>query len=295
MTAAFNLSQLANNLNTSGQLDATDGLTGAVPVANGGTGRATLTSNNLIAGNGTGQVNLIAPGTNGQVLQSNGTAWVAATFSAGSYVGQRAQLFTGNGTFTIPTGVTALKVTVIGGGGGGRGAGGNGGAGGNSSVASGTQTITAITANGGAGGTNNGNRSVGGAASNGDINIAGGGGGVGPNNTTAGFNPSGGASNGGEGSNSYYNLTFNCVPAPSYASPASGFFGSSGSFFNSVTGFGNGGKGGGTTSAVSGAGGGLAIKWLTGLTPGNTLSVTVGSAGTSASEAGTAGIVIIEW
>lgn len=38
MTQAYNLSQLANNLNTSGQLDATDGLVNAVPVANGGTG-----------------------------------------------------------------------------------------------------------------------------------------------------------------------------------------------------------------------------------------------------------------
>lgn len=38
MTQAYNLSQLANNLNASGQLDATDGLVNAVPVANGGTG-----------------------------------------------------------------------------------------------------------------------------------------------------------------------------------------------------------------------------------------------------------------
>lgn len=38
MTQAYNLSQLANNLNTLGQLDATDGLVNAVPVANGGTG-----------------------------------------------------------------------------------------------------------------------------------------------------------------------------------------------------------------------------------------------------------------
>lgn len=38
MTQAYNLSQLANNLNTAGQLDATDGLVNAVPVANGGTG-----------------------------------------------------------------------------------------------------------------------------------------------------------------------------------------------------------------------------------------------------------------
>jgi hypothetical protein len=41
MTQAFNLSQLANNLNTTGQLDATDGLVNAVPVANGGTGAST--------------------------------------------------------------------------------------------------------------------------------------------------------------------------------------------------------------------------------------------------------------
>lgn len=42
MTQAFNLSQLANNLNSSGQLDATDGLVNAVPVVNGGTGQNTL-------------------------------------------------------------------------------------------------------------------------------------------------------------------------------------------------------------------------------------------------------------
>lgn len=41
MTQAFNLSQLANNLNSVGQLDATDGLVNAVPVANGGTGAST--------------------------------------------------------------------------------------------------------------------------------------------------------------------------------------------------------------------------------------------------------------
>jgi hypothetical protein len=41
MTQSFNLSQLANNLNTAGQLDASDGLVNAVPVANGGTGAST--------------------------------------------------------------------------------------------------------------------------------------------------------------------------------------------------------------------------------------------------------------
>lgn len=41
MTQAYNLSQLANNLNTAGQLDATDGLVNAVPINNGGTGATT--------------------------------------------------------------------------------------------------------------------------------------------------------------------------------------------------------------------------------------------------------------
>jgi hypothetical protein len=38
MTQSFNLSQLANNLDSSGRLDAADGLVNAVPLANGGTG-----------------------------------------------------------------------------------------------------------------------------------------------------------------------------------------------------------------------------------------------------------------
>ena len=41
MTQAFNLSQLANNLDSTGRLDATDGLVNAVPLANGGTGAST--------------------------------------------------------------------------------------------------------------------------------------------------------------------------------------------------------------------------------------------------------------
>lgn len=44
MTQAFNLSQLANNLDSSGRLDAADGLVNAVPVANGGTGASSETA-----------------------------------------------------------------------------------------------------------------------------------------------------------------------------------------------------------------------------------------------------------
>jgi len=54
-------------------------LTNQVPVAAGGTNLTTITANNIITGNGTGTPILIAPGTNGNLLVSNGTAWASAT------------------------------------------------------------------------------------------------------------------------------------------------------------------------------------------------------------------------
>lgn len=44
MTQAYNLSQLANNLTSTGLLDAADGLVNAVPVVNGGTGATTASA-----------------------------------------------------------------------------------------------------------------------------------------------------------------------------------------------------------------------------------------------------------
>jgi hypothetical protein len=46
-----------------------------VTVAQGGTGLGTLTANNLLIGNGTGNVTFVDPGTSGNVLTSNGTTW----------------------------------------------------------------------------------------------------------------------------------------------------------------------------------------------------------------------------
>lgn len=65
MTQAFNLAQFANNLNASGQAAAGTSLTGAVPVANGGT-------------------NLTTAPTNGQLLIGNGTGYTQAALTAGS-------------------------------------------------------------------------------------------------------------------------------------------------------------------------------------------------------------------
>ena len=52
-------------------------ITNPLAVASGGTGRATLTANNVVLGNGTTAVNLVAPGTANNVLTSNGTTWVS--------------------------------------------------------------------------------------------------------------------------------------------------------------------------------------------------------------------------
>jgi hypothetical protein len=62
----------------------TTNVTGTLPVANGGTGLATLTANNVMLGNGTSAPSFVAPGTNGNVLTSNGTTWTSAAAASGS-------------------------------------------------------------------------------------------------------------------------------------------------------------------------------------------------------------------
>lgn len=57
--------------------------TASVSAANGGTGLTTLTANNVLLGNGTSAVQLIAPSTSGNVLTSNGTTWASAAPAGG--------------------------------------------------------------------------------------------------------------------------------------------------------------------------------------------------------------------
>jgi len=57
--------------------------TGTVGVSVGGTGANTLTANNVILGNGTSAVQFVAPGSNGNLLTSNGTTWTSAAAPAG--------------------------------------------------------------------------------------------------------------------------------------------------------------------------------------------------------------------
>jgi hypothetical protein len=51
-------------------------------VASGGTGATTLTANNVLLGNGTSAVQVVAPGASGNILTSNGTTWTSAAPSA---------------------------------------------------------------------------------------------------------------------------------------------------------------------------------------------------------------------
>jgi hypothetical protein len=60
----------------------TTNVTGTLPVGNGGTGATTLTLNNVILGNGTSAPLFVAPGSNGNVLTSNGTTWQSTTPAA---------------------------------------------------------------------------------------------------------------------------------------------------------------------------------------------------------------------
>jgi hypothetical protein len=101
------------------QVSLTAGVTGTLPVANGGTGASTHTANNVLVGAGASAIASIAPSTIGNVLTSNGTSWTSAAAGGGGYTSM--QVFTSTGTWTRPAGVTKVMVIVTAGGGGGGG------------------------------------------------------------------------------------------------------------------------------------------------------------------------------
>jgi hypothetical protein len=83
-------------------------VTGTMPVANGGTGASSLTANNVLLGNGTSALQAVAPGTSGNVLTSNGTTWASST-PAAAFSASADNTFTGTQTFSG----TSAKLAVV--------------------------------------------------------------------------------------------------------------------------------------------------------------------------------------
>ena len=109
-TATLTNKTISGSSNTLTNIPLSTAVTGTLPVANGGTGAASLTANNVLLGNGTSALQVVAPGTNGNVLTSNGTTWTSAAAAAGGF--SNFVVFTSSGTWSVPAGVTKCKVTV---------------------------------------------------------------------------------------------------------------------------------------------------------------------------------------
>ena len=62
------------NAMLAGSIDLTTKVTGILPIANGGTGASSLTANRMLMSNGTNAISVLAAGTAGQVMTSNGAS-----------------------------------------------------------------------------------------------------------------------------------------------------------------------------------------------------------------------------
>lgn len=80
------------------------------PVTTGGTGATSLAAGNVLLGNGTSAVAVVAPSTSGNVLVSNGSTWVSATSITANTSGNAATATTCTGNSATAT--TAGTVTT---------------------------------------------------------------------------------------------------------------------------------------------------------------------------------------
>jgi hypothetical protein len=128
MSIARYLSKLGALLNSNGQV-----LTAGVADAN--------ITNTKLAANSVSLDKMARVGTAGQFLTSGG-AGADPTFTTmtNSYIGQNYQLFVGSGSFTVPAGISSLKISVVSGGGGTSGS--YGGTGGFGGFSQGVYTVT---------------------------------------------------------------------------------------------------------------------------------------------------------
>jgi hypothetical protein len=118
---ASNLSDVANATTARGNLTAAKsgansditsltGLTTPLTVAQGGTGAATLTANNVLLGNGTSAPQVVAPSTAGNVLTSNGTTWVSSAPASAKVL----QVISVTKTDTFTSGTTGAFTDITG-------------------------------------------------------------------------------------------------------------------------------------------------------------------------------------
>jgi len=253
---------------------------GTLGVAGGGTGQTTYTNGQLLIGNTTGNTLTKSTLTAGSgITITNGTGSITIAASGGGGGGFSSwQVFTSSGTFTVPTGITKVKVTVVGGGGGGGAlaaydgnVGGGGGGGTAMEIISGLTpggTVSVTVGAGGAGAAGGGGGSNGGSGGTSSFgaycSATGGGGGIGStvgNGFAAGGIGSGGDLNIRGGSGSFVNVGGGYGGASFFAGYTSPTVGTS------TTGSPYGGGGGGAISQGCFAGGG----------------------------AGTAGVVVVEY
>jgi len=202
------------------------GVTGTLPVANGGTGQTSYTDGQLLIGNSTGNTlskATLTAGSNISITNGNGSITIAT--SGG---GANLQEFSSSGTWTKPSGATFVMVEAFGGGGGG---------------GSGRLATSGNHAGGGAGGGGSGYNykifKASDLASTVTITIGAGGAGGAAKSTT------GDGNNGSNGGNSTFG---------SHLTAYGGGLGIGGRDVS--TGGVNGGGGGGTTGAASGSTGG---------------------------------------
>ena len=94
-----------------GPVSLSSGVTGTLPVANGGTGLATLTANSLFVGNGTSALTALGIATNGQIpIGRTGLSPVLANITAGTNV----TVTNGAGSITIAASLTTLTQNLNG-------------------------------------------------------------------------------------------------------------------------------------------------------------------------------------